>query len=137
QFLGALHQRVRGQDLFDQRGAGTRQADYEDGIGRREPRRRPLREELPCEHPLRARYVARGLLGVVAHQLAAQRVAARVLIERRRVFAHVFERLAEREMEMEAVVVGEIFALDLRTHGGDVIGREAEGLEVRETPPYL
>ena len=50
--------------------------------------------------------------------------------ERRFVFAGILQRLAEREIEMQARLVVKIVALQLPLHRGDVVGVETHGLEV-------
>ena len=49
--------------------------------------------------------------------------------------ALVLERLAERVVEVQPVVVAELAAAELRLHGRDFLGLEPARLEVGEAPP--
>ena len=51
--------------------------------------------------------------------------------------AEVVQRLAERELEMEAIVVLEVVATERLLHGGNVGLVELDRLEVGEAPPGL
>ena len=57
--------------------------------------------------------------------------------ERRVAFTPVFKRLAECEIEMEAVFIGDIAAGKLRLHGRDIGIVEPYRLEVGKAPPCL
>ena len=78
-----------------------------------------------------------GGVGRIRHPRQAQRVARTVMLEGGRVFVAVFQRLAQREVEMQPVLGVEVAALQLRAHAGDVGIVEAEGLEVGQAPPCV
>ena len=69
--------------------------------------------------------------------LAAERVSFRVVLERFRERLRVLERLAEREVEVIAVLFADVGPRELPAHDGDVARLEAERLEVGEAPPGL
>ncbi len=69
--------------------------------------------------------------------LRRRRVSLRVVLERVCVGLRILQRLAEREMEMIAVLLADIGPRDLPAHDVDVVGLEAERLEVGEAPPCL
>jgi hypothetical protein len=104
QLHGAFDARVRRQDLLDERGAGARQAHHEYRIRRRIAEASALCEEFRREQALRTLDVRVVLVGVVANHLPSQVVALTIVLERLGVLARVFERLAERELEMKPVV---------------------------------
>src|SRR6185369_571983 len=66
--------------------------------------------------------------------LSAQRIAGVVMLEGLGIISAVLERLAEREMEMERILVGKLAAQGF-AHGSDVPVGEAEGFEVGQCPP--
>ena len=70
---------------------------------------------------------------------AARRSAlpCEIVLERLGVFAGVFQRLAECEFEMEAVVGREVGPPQQAAHRLDLAGGEAEGLEVGQAPVGL
>ena len=57
--------------------------------------------------------------------------------ERIGVFGAILQRLAQREIEMEAMLGVEIITKELRAHRRDLVVAEAEGLEIGETPIRL
>ena len=79
----------------------------------------------------------RVVFGVVADQFAAQRIAACVRLEGLGVLLRVLERLAQREVEVKAVIVDEVGTRKLRAHRRDVIAAETISLEVGEAPPHF
>src|SRR5579862_27226 len=133
----AFHLGMAGQDLLDQRRARARHADDEDRIAGLASRAAPRREELRRERRARAAQVIAQRLRLIFHGFAAQRVGEAVLFEGFFVETFVLQRLAEREMEVEAVLVLDVASRDLLAHRGRVVRREAEGLEVRKAPPRL
>src|ERR1700731_963051 len=66
---------------------------------------------------------------------APQSVAPSVVFERRAVVLLILEALAQGEMEVIAIFGLKITARQLRLHQPQVVGAEAEGLEIGETPP--
>jgi hypothetical protein len=66
-----------------------------------------------------------------------QPIAVRVVLERFYVLTRVFQRLAEREAQVDAVRLRNVRPRELRTHRGDLPGREAQRLDVGERPPGL
>ena len=89
------------------------------------------------EHRLAALDEATSVVGVVPQIRSSHGIAGRVLFERRRVVLEVLERLAEREVEVHAVLEPEVVTQELRAHRGDVVLAETEGLQVREAPVRL
>ena len=84
---------------------------------------------------LRASPTLRVLPGVVGQLRASQRIAFGVVGEGIRVLAGILLRLAEREFEMQALVVIQAAMPQLPLHRGDVAGIEAHGLQVGQAPP--
>ena len=87
-------------------------------------------EELRCEQRLRATQLLGVPLGVVADARAPQTIAFLVVLERFRELPGVFERLAEREMKVKAILWRQLGSRQLRLHRLDVCGLELEGLQV-------
>ncbi len=117
QLHGALDLAVRREDLLEQGRARARQADDEDRVRPRIAETGALREKFFCKQSLGARHRGRVLVRVIADQALADAVALRVMAEGRFPFAGVFQRLADRKVEMEAVRVGQVLALELAAHG--------------------
>ena len=139
--LGQLHraldQRVAREDLLDQGRAGAGHADDEDRIRRGDAVSGPRAEEfgrVDLRGPLQA---GAGGVGRVRYPRQPQRVAAGIVREGPGVLAAVLERLAEREIQVQPVLVFEVRALQLRPHRGDVGIVETEGLEVGQAPPGI
>ena len=124
------------EDLLDQGGARARQAHDEDRGRARRAVTLPLLEELARVDAARAQQAARGLLGPIRHELEPDPVALGVVPERALVLGLVLERLAERELEVAALLAVDL-AAQRGAHRRDLVGGEAEGLEVREAPPGL
>ena len=80
---------------------------------------------------------SRRLVGAVRNFFQTQRVPARVVAERRRVFAAIFQRLADGEFEMQAVFVVEVRARDRLPHRLQLFVAETERLQIREAPVRL
>src|ERR1700704_4526660 len=59
------------------------------------------------------------------------------MLETGRVILRVLERLAEGEIKMKTIRVAKILAGELRAHGLQLLGAEAEGLQIREAPVRL
>src|SRR5687768_1434126 len=128
---------MRSQNLLDERGAGTWQPNDEDGIGRGASEARALFEKLTREQSFRTLDVRGILPAVVTDHFPPQAIALEVMLERLCIVAAVFECLAERELEMESIIGRELAASELLPHGLRLRGREAKGLEIRETPIRL
>ena len=95
--------RVRSEDLLDERGAGARQAEDENGIRiLRTPATTGSEKFRRTNLDLPARIAFYDFRFIVAF-LAFQRVAKPVIAERFRVFATVLQRLGERKTK---VVIG-------------------------------
>jgi hypothetical protein len=99
---------VARQELFDQRRAGARQADDKDRVGGVEAGVRAAGEEVARKQRLRTPQVVARLLGVVDRGFATQLIAQAIVLEGRRVIVLIFQRLAEREVEMIAILFAEI-----------------------------
>jgi len=95
------------------------------GVGR--PGAGTTREEVGGEQCARALDARRGPLGVVLDRGPAQPVALGVVPEGRVEVARVLERLASCEVEVIAVLAGEIAARELPLHAGDLVRGEPEG----------
>jgi hypothetical protein len=137
QFHRALDQRVAGQDLFDQGRAGARHAHDEDRVRRGRAETGTLMEEFRGIDFRGALQAGAGGVGRIRHPRQAQRVARAVMLEGGRVLVAVFQRLAQREVQVQAVLGVQVAALQLRAHPGDVGIVEAEGLEVGQAPPGI
>ena len=59
------------------------------------------------------------------------------MLERLRIFVCIFERLAHRELELKSTVGIQIAALQLLAHRNEILGTEAEGLQVCHAPVRL
>ena len=119
------------------RGAGTGHADDEDGIRCIAAQARALREERRGVRAAQALHACAGVVGAVAQLRAAQGIAVAVVRERRRVVAGILQRLAQGEVQVQAVLVRKIGARALRTHHRHVVVAEAEGLQVGQAPPHF
>ena len=112
---------VARQDLLDQRRAGARQADDEDRIGRLRSRGRArAAKNSRREHGVERRtwsVVSSASYGTASWRSA---VALGVVVEGLRVLRRVLERLAEREVEVEAVLGREVVARKLGAHRREV-----------------
>src|SRR5918994_7664917 len=75
------------------------------------------------------------VLRIVIQLGMAEAIALRIMDEARLGVLAILERLAEREMEMEAVVVAEPFRVQGRPHGVDIGILEADRLEIGQAPP--
>ena len=142
QFHGAFNRGMARENLFEQGRTGTRQTDDEDRIGRWVAAARAFGEELARVDLLRFCDPRAGVAGAVGHGLQAQGVAGSVMRKRIGVVRAIFERFAEREIEMEAMlrgklIGGKIVARELRAHRRDLVVAEAEGLEIGEAPIRL
>ena len=123
---------MAGEDLFEQGGARTRQAEDEDRIARRIARALPALEQVTCASRFLGREFLAHPVRVVAGLASFQRIASLVETERRLVFLAILMRLAEREAEMDAVHEGDFGSFELRVHRGDLRFGEAVGLEIGE-----
>ena len=139
--LGQLHRafdgRVAGEDLLDQRRAGARQPDDEDRIGRIRAHAFARAEEIGRVLLAHARKTRAGVVRAVRHLREAQPVAVRIVRERARVVLAIFQRLAERERDVQPVLPCKIVARERRAHVRDLGFVEAERLEIREAPVRL
>ena len=123
---------MAGEDLFEQGGARTRQAEDEDRIARRIARALPALEQVTCASRFLGREFLAHPVRVVAGLASFQRIASLVETERRLVFLAILMRLAEREAKVDAVHEGDFGPLELRVHRGDFRFGEAVGLEIGE-----
>src|SRR6185436_4595028 len=122
-----LDLRVARQDLLDQGRARARQADDEDRVRAFRAEALPLLEERARVDAVRALEAAGGLLGAVRNELEPEPVALGVVAEGVLVLGLVLQRLAERELEVAALLAVRP-AGERRAHGRDVVRGEAEGL---------
>ena len=101
---------MAGKDLFDQRrsGAGHAEHKYRVAIGR--PPTGATFEEISGQGLAQSRHKRAGLRRVVRQGGAAQTVAFGIASERGFIAARVLERLAQRETQLQAIVVAKIFA---------------------------
>src|SRR6185369_4017111 len=77
------------------------------------------------------------LVRIVVVMFSPKCIALCVVSKRLLVGLAVFERLAERELEMKAVIVCQVIALERPAYRPDIILRETEGLEIGKTPVSL
>ncbi len=131
-FARAFDLRMRGEDLFRQRRAGARQAGDEDDFvalrrfGTRGWRRIRLQDriELGAEFGCVVRFVLR-----------SQCVTGLQFGESGREITRVFLRDREREMDRDAIALGDIGTTQHIAHRHNVIRCERHRLELREIPP--
>src|SRR5258708_6228499 len=71
-------------------------------------------------------------LRMVGKCRAVKRVAPLVMLEGRRELTGILERLAEGELDLDAVLALRRPGRELRAHRLEIGGLEAEGLEIRE-----
>src|ERR1043166_5549341 len=135
QLGGAFHLGVAGQHLLDQGRTRARQAHDEDGIGGLCAVAFALGEEFAGEHRLAARHQRGGRGRVMREAGAPQRVALGIVLEGLGMAALVLQRLAQREIEPDAILLAEISAPDLRAHALGIARSETEGLEIGEAAP--
>ena len=114
--------------------AGTRQAHDEDRVWRLAAAALPAGEKGRGDHGFLQMLVTLGGVRAVGGLRFLQRVAAFVVREGVRVVAAVFQRLAEREAEVDAVGQAGGGRCFLRAHPGDLVIEEAICLEVGEAP---
>ena len=75
------------------------------------------------------------LVCAVRYLGTTNRIGVRIAFERRRIVTRILQRLAQREAEMQALVVIQIQSLQLRAHRCDIGLVEAHGLQVGQAPP--
>src|SRR5262249_22291723 len=137
QFARALDRGVAGENLFDQRRAGTRQTENEDRTRRLAALALVALEEGTRILRLDASYDFAVLVGIVGKVDAAQGIRPGITFERFLEFALVLERLAERKVQAESRLVRQIGAPKLLAHPLDFSRRETVRLESSESPPAL
>ena len=137
QFHGSFDERMTREDLLDERRSGARHTNDEDRI--RCPRAGPRArvQEFRHEQCLRAAHVRFAFGRAVPMLLATYRRTRRVVGEGFLVRRRILECLAERVLEMQAIVVAEISPGECAPDRADVGVREAKGFEVGETPVRL
>ena len=136
QFAGPFDEAVAGENLLDQRRARSRQTDDEDRIGCRTAAARACRKEGRGEQGGLPPALIGGVVRIVAERRVVGAIALGIGGEGGLVLALVLQRLAQREVEMDALlVVGRPIAR--RPHRRNVFRRETEGLEVGEAPPHF
>ena len=131
----SLHQGVTREYLLDQGRTGARQPHDEYRNGRDRDRRNPAgRKKFRAELALGPAHETAVLVRAVRMMESVLRVAGRVVGERALVRPLVLERLAEREFEMQTILLGEIGAIERRPHGAGILRRESKGFQVGEAP---
>ena len=135
QFHRPFYHAVTGKNLLDQGRPRTRHAQDEDRIGRGAALPGPVREERRRIERDRTVNVAGGFVGIVVQLLAAQGVPIAVVRKSCVRLAAIFERLAQRKVEVEAVFRGKFGRFERGLHHRDILGSEAIGLEIGEAPP--
>ena len=81
--------------------------------------------------------MGRGLLGIVGNTRPTQRVALCVVLEGLGIDRSILQGLADGEMKVEAILIREIAALELRPHDIELRRRKPERLHVGEAPVRL
>ena len=125
------------QDLFDQRRPRARHAQDEHRIGSIAALPGARGKERRRGHGDGAIHELCGLIGTISELGAAQRVARRIVRKGRLHRSAIFERLAQREVEVEAVLLGHSVTLQRGLHRGDIGIAELDGFEVGQAPPCL
>src|ERR1700722_12270245 len=105
---------MTGENLYDQGGAGTRQSHDEDRIRRRAACAFAFAENLRREERLRASQMIAGCLRIEGDPSFAQGIAFLVVPERLGKITFVFQRFAEREVQMPAILDSDLLARELR-----------------------
>src|SRR5439155_2707228 len=132
QFACALHLRMRRQNLFEQRRSGAWQADDKNWIRSLAAPFGTLGKENWGVDRLGALQLCGDSVRIVADGGAMQLVTAGIVLERGFELPFVLQRLAQGELEMNAVGASRRAARELLLHRRPVGGGEAEGLEVGE-----
>src|ERR1700734_3049715 len=109
------------ENLLEERRAGARQSDDEDRLGGKCAVAAAIGKELTGKERLAAADVLGKLARKIADALLAQSIALRVLLERLGVGVRVLEGLAEREMQVIAILLGKVRARLLSAHRGEII----------------
>ena len=130
QLQGAIHLAVGGQNLFQEGGAGARQAQDENGVRRRVPPALALFEEGGiADGNLLVKFAADGVACVAALRLL-QLVALGIVVEGGFIVPLILCRLALGKGQIDPVHVGKAGAGRLLLHGGRFVRSELVGLEV-------
>ena len=127
---------MRRQDLLDQRRARARHPDDEDWVGRFGAAL-ARREGLCGECLNTALDGPTDLVRPVRLELQPQRVGRGIMREGLIRAPKVVQCLAEREVEVKAVLVGEVARMKRLLHRAKVGFGELHRLEVRKAPPCL
>ena len=122
------------ENLFDQSRAGSGQAKDEDRLFRRPAGPFTLRKELRCEQLFRPQHLGVVCVCIVDGVGVAQRCAARVVVEGSRVVALVFERLAQRIVQVKPIVGRQIGPTGLGLHRRLFVGGEGGDLHICQAP---
>jgi hypothetical protein len=74
---------------------------------------------------------------IIAEHHASQAIALGIVMEAVLSISRIFEGLAQREMEVETIVLAQTLKVERPTHGGNVFICELEDLEIGEAPPHF
>ena len=137
QFHGAVHLRMRREDLLQQGGPRPRQADDEDRIRRRQPRRGSGAKQFRRTHLDLAVHPNLQVAGAVMHAGLLQGIAPGVAGKGALMFAAVFVGLAERKAQLNPVHrAGAGIPLD-GSHPGQLVIGKPIGFGIRQAPPGI
>ena len=134
QFHGAVHLRVGGEDLLDQRGAGAGQADDEDGVRRLAADAGAAREQLGRADGDLAFHAHRQLRRAVGGGALLEGVALAEVAERGLVVAARLTGVAEGEAQLDAIQFGGVQGVCGGGHLRYLGSVELIALGVRQAP---
>src|SRR3954471_7701942 len=122
------------EDLFEQGRTGTGQTHDKDGIGGSAALSRSGRKELAREQGFRAPDKIGDAVRTVSDRFPPDSVAITIRLKGGCVIPRVFQRFPQRELHLRAAPRIEVWTRKCRSHRGDIIRTETEGLEIREAP---
>ena len=128
---------MAGEDLFEQGGACTRQAEDEDRIGRGMPLSDLLVEQRGRADLLLPRHFRAHAIGAVLRLRTFERIALAIMREAFLVFFAILQRLAECEGKMHPVHEGEARSGKPIAHRDEFFVCEAVGFEIGEGIPRI
>ena len=133
----ALHPGVAGEDLLDQGRPGAGHTENEDRVGSRAALTLARGEQGGREHGDAPADMAGNLAGIIIDQRAAPAIAFRIMMEGGSGLPQILQRLAEREMEMEAILPADRRVRQRGLHRGGICRIELHRLQIGEAPPDL
>ena len=128
---------VTRENLFDERRSGAWHAEHENRRWVEAALCGAAGKQIGGKHSDAAIDERSYFVGVIRHECTTQSVAGRIMAKRHFIIACIFERLAERKMEVETIFLGKLCSVERCAHDGDVISVEFKSLKIGKTPPHL